>query len=652
MRLTYPLLDKINNLSDLKALSESELPQLCDELRDFLIYSISNSSGHFSSNLGTVELTVALHYVYDSPHDKIIWDVGHQAYAHKVLTGRKDRIGTIRQYQGLHPFPFIAESEHDILTVGHSSTSLSVATGISLVNQKRGIHADVIPVIGDGAMTAGMAFEALNHVGDIKAPLTIILNDNNMSISPNKGALNRQTEKIFNSEIYHSLRQKSKELIPNIGPLKSLLKSTESAFKTLFSPEIANLYRTMGIEYLGPVDGHNVLELVNLFKRLKGNGKLQLVHVLTTKGKGYLPAEQEPTKYHGVGKFNPQPQAQVQEKIEKVAPKPTYSKVFGDWLVAHAQDPHLMAITPAMIEGSGMQDFYKVAPDKLIDVAIAEQHAVSLATGLAIGGFKPVVAIYSTFLQRAYDQLIHDVAIDNHPVLFAIDRAGIVGEDGQTHQGAFDISYLRCIPNLVVTTASSGYNLEQLLDFGYSYNGVFAVRYPRGQAQELEQQIQYTSRELLTTPITLGKGVKLLATEKDKYQFFKQENELLGLDKGIAILNFGNMLTKALALGSEIGASVFDMRFVKPLDIEIVTQLKNFDLVVILEENAEQGGAASAVFEAMMQLNVLVPSLSIGIPDQFIPPINTNLIEEKMAWDLASLKQRIILKLRDITSLV
>ncbi|RIY32416.1 1-deoxy-D-xylulose-5-phosphate synthase [Psittacicella melopsittaci] len=640
MKRTYPLLDKINTVSDLKALDESRLPQLCNELRDFLIYSISNSSGHFASNLGTIELTVALHYVYDSPNDKIIWDVGHQAYAHKVLTGRKEKIGTIRQYQGIHPFPFIKESEHDILTVGHSSTSLSVATGISIANQARGINSDVIPVIGDGAMTAGMAFEALNHVGDIKAPLTIILNDNNMSISPNKGALNRQTEKLFQSEIYQQIRAKSKDLLPDIGPLKSILKSTESAFKSLLSPEIANLYRTLGIDYIGPVDGHDVRGLVHLFKRLKGNGKLQLVHVLTTKGKGYLPAEAEPTKYHGVSKFTPQ---EEQKATPPSASAPSYSQIFGNWLVKHAQDPHLIAITPAMIEGSGMQEFNKVAPEKLIDVAIAEQHAVTLATGLAIGGLKPVVAIYSTFFQRAYDQLIHDVAIDNHPVLFAIDRAGIVGEDGQTHQGAFDISYLRCIPNLVVTTASSGENLQALLEFGYTYNGPFAVRYPRGKASQIAEQSQYTSKELLETPISLGKGVQLMQTNAQKLAQFNHEHQL-NLSKGIAILNFGNMLTKALAIGEQIGASVFDMRFVKPLDLEIIKQLENYSLVVVLEENAEQGGAASAVFESMMNLNVLVPSLAIGIQDEFIPPINTNIIDQIMQWDKEQLIARIIAK--------
>ncbi|RIY32554.1 1-deoxy-D-xylulose-5-phosphate synthase [Psittacicella hinzii] len=634
MRINYPLLDKINNLDDLKALEIKQLPQLCDELRDFLIYSISNSSGHFSSNLGTVELTVALHYVYDSPNDKIIWDVGHQAYAHKVLTGRKDQIGTIRQFNGIHPFPFRSESEHDILTVGHSSTSLSVATGISIANKQRGVKADVIPVIGDGALTAGMAFEALNHLGDIKVPMTIILNDNNMSISPNRGALNRHSEKIFNSSFYQSLREKSKDILPDIAPLKNLLKSTESAVKNLFQPEIANLYRTMGIDYIGPVDGHDVIELVNLFNKLKSNGKLQLVHVLTTKGKGYLPAEQEPTKYHGVGKFTPN--ASEQKQISKNL---TYSQVFGNWLIKHVQDPQLISITPAMIEGSGMQEFYKLAPEKVLDVAIAEQHAVSLATGLAIGGYKPVVAIYSTFLQRAYDQVIHDVAIDNHPVLFAIDRAGIVGEDGQTHQGAFDISYLRCIPNLVVTTPSSAQELEALLEFGYTYNGPFAVRYPRGKAISLD---------LPPVAVELGKAVKVRDRDLSKTVSFCQSKSLsssLVQSKGIVFLNFGNMLAKSLELADSMGACVYDMRFVKPLDLSVIKSLTEYGLVVTFEENAQKGGAASAVFEEMLALNIFVPTLSIGIEDKFIQPIDTHLIEEKMGWDKNSLEEKIINKI-------
>ncbi|MFC6276311.1 1-deoxy-D-xylulose-5-phosphate synthase [Psittacicella hinzii] len=666
MKQAYPLLDRINSIADLKALAVEDLPQLCDELRHFLISSISQSSGHFASNLGTVELTVALHYVYSSPEDKILWDVGHQAYAHKVLTGRKDQLHTIRQYQGVHPFPFRAESEHDILSVGHSSTSISAAVGISLANRLQGLQQDVVPIIGDGAMTAGMAFEALNHAGDLKIPLTIVFNDNNMSISENIGALNRHTSKIFNSELYQTFREKSKDILPQA--LKGLLKSGESAFKQFLSSDICNLYRGLGIEYLGPFDGHNVVELVKEFKRLKHNGKLQIVHVLTTKGKGYLPAEQDPIKYHAVGKFTPDytqivknvktaPQAVVttytnqetnKETVKENKPL-TYSEVFGNWLVEHAQDPQLVAITPAMTEGSGMAKFKALAPQKLYDVAIAEQHAVTLATGLAIGNMHPVVAIYSTFLQRAYDQVIHDVALDNLPVLFAIDRAGIVGEDGQTHQGAFDLSYLRCIPNMVIACASSKQSLTQLLEFGYNYNGTYAVRYPRGQAWDLEH-VDPTLRSTLEQDIVLGKGIKVVEANPDLYRNFTQEHNLTNSSKGIVILSFGTMLQRAISLAQQIGATVYDMRFVKPLDLEIIDQLSAYDLVVTLEENAISGGAGTAVLEAMQVANIQVPSLNLGISDNFVVPINTHLIEEVMAWTPEQIKQQIITKLQACAS--
>lgn len=672
MLKNYPLLDKITDVRDLKALDVNQLPQLCTELRDFLIYSISKSSGHFASNLGTVELTVSLHYVYSSPEDKIIWDVGHQAYPHKVLTGRKNSIETIRHYQGLHPFPFIAESKHDILTVGHSSTSISAAVGISIANQRQGKVVDVIPVIGDGAITAGMAFEALNHVGDIKVPLTIVLNDNNMSISPNKGALNRHTDKIFNSQLYQSLREKSKEFLPNVPFVKNLLKQTESTVKNLLAPELAQLYTTFGIEYIGPVDGHNVIELVKLFQRLKHNQKLQLVHVLTTKGKGYKPAEQEPTKYHGVSKFDPvadlnklqQMQSVIvseQEQKEIVPPKLTYSQVFGNWLCEHIHDDKFAVITPAMIEGSGITEFNKIAPQKCYDVAIAEQHAVTLATGLAIGGMKPVVAIYSTFLQRAYDQLIHDVAIDNHPVLFAIDRAGIVGEDGQTHQGAFDLSYLRAIPNVVIAAPSSAQTLTAMLNYGYAYQGAFAVRYPRGKAinndeliskaTSLTEQQQTKVKAALETPIALASGVKLFDADFVKSLQALAVNSTDVTIKPLVILSTGTMLQRIINVAAQIGAALYDLRFIKPLDPKIIRELDAASLVVILEENSVVGGAASAVREALADANILVPTLALGISDSFVPPIDTVLIDQVLGWEPEQLKERILTKLRQVVGL-
>lgn len=720
MNKTYPLLDQINEVSDLKQLTLDQLPQLCQELREFLIYSISKSSGHFASNLGTIELTVALHYVYDSPSDKLLWDVGHQAYAHKVLTGRKEQIHTIRKYQGIHPFPWRKESEHDILSVGHSSTSISVACGLSLAQQSTGDLGDIIPIIGDGAMTAGMVFEALNHAGGGKLPMTIVFNDNNMSISPNQGAMNQHTDKIFNTEFYQAFRSKSKEVLP--APLRKLLKSTETTFKQLLSPSVANLFNALGVEYIGPIDGHNVKDLVRLFTRIKHNHKLQLVHIYTTKGKGYLPAEQDPVKFHGVGSFDPETEAQkVQANSSSTNTKTTtaskvssafntatsitstvvdstagtadtacvpeatdtatvpsekprsYSQVFGDWLISHKDDAQLITLTPAMGAGSGMSDFQKLAPSKFVDVAIAEQHCVTVATGLAIGGMKPVVAIYSTFLQRAYDQVIHDVALDNHNVLFAIDRAGIVGEDGQTHQGAFDLSYLRCIPNLVLTTPSSKYSLEQLLEYGYQYQGTFAVRYPRGNSititqllQELQQSLATTSMEAhvrvqvcqevqrqLVAPVVLGQAVQVLQKNLQQYQHYLQSLALAmpsKFSKGIAIVSFGTMLKRAIKLAAITGASLYDMRFVKPLDTQVIATLGSYDLVVIMEENTCTGGAGAAVYEAMAAQDVFVPSLHIGIADRFIEPIDTSRIDQILGWDDASLQASLVHRLQQLAT--
>ncbi|QYN43241.1 MULTISPECIES: 1-deoxy-D-xylulose-5-phosphate synthase [unclassified Gilliamella] len=585
----YPLLKQINSPADLRRYPLAQLPAISQELRQFLLDSVSQSSGHLASGLGVVELTVALHYVYQTPFDKIIWDVGHQAYPHKILTGRRDQMLTIRQKGGLHPFPHRNESEYDVLTTGHSSTSISAALGIAIAEQKKQSGKKVAAIIGDGALTAGMAFEAMNHAGHIKPDMLVIVNDNDMSISENTGALNQHLAQILSSKAYTSLRESGKKVLSNIPPLKELFKKTEEHLKGLVTPAI--LFEELGFNYIGPVDGHDIETLVATLQKVRQLKGPQLLHIITQKGKGYAPAEQNPTLWHGVPKFNPN--EGILPSTNKITP--TYSKIFGDWLCEIAeQDKRLMAITPAMSEGSGMTEFAKRFPDQFFDVAIAEQHAVTLAAGFAISELKPVVAIYSTFLQRAYDQVIHDIAIQNLPVLFAIDRAGIVGADGETHQGAFDLSFLRCIPNLVIMTPSDENECRQMLYTGYLHDGPALVRYPRGEGTGAHLE------PLKTIPLGQSKCCR-------------QGEE-------IALLNFGTLLPEVLQVAEQINATVIDMRFVKPLDEKVLLHIsQSHNILVTIEENSIKGGAGSAVNEFLLSKKIKCDILNIGLPDIFIP---------------------------------
>lgn len=609
----YPLLSLINSPEDLRLLNKDQLPQLCQELRGYLLESVSQTSGHLASGLGTVELTVALHYVYKTPFDQLIWDVGHQAYPHKILTGRREQMSTIRQKDGIHPFPWREESEFDVLSVGHSSTSISAGLGIAVAAERENAGRKTVCVIGDGAITAGMAFEALNHAGSVHTDMLVILNDNEMSISENVGALNNHLARIFSGSIYSTLRDGSKKILDKVPPVKNFMKKTEEHMKgVMFSPE-STLFEELGFNYIGPVDGHNIDELVATLTNMRNLKGPQFLHIKTKKGKGYAPAEKDPIGFHGVPKFDP-----ISGELPKHNTKPTYSKIFGDWLCEMAEkDSKIIGITPAMREGSGMVEFSQRFPEQYFDVAIAEQHAVTFATGLAIGGYKPVVAIYSTFLQRAYDQLIHDVAIQNLPVLFAIDRAGIVGADGPTHQGAFDLSFMRCIPNMIIMTPSDENECRQMLYTGYQCGKPAAVRYPRGNAIGVE----LTPLEML--PI----GKSRLIREGQK----------------IAILNFGTLLPSALEAAGKLNATVVDMRFVKPIDIEIINVLaQTHDYLVTLEENAIQGGAGSAVAEVLNSSGKLTALLQLGLPDYFIPQATQQEALKDLGLDAKGIEENIL----------
>ena len=586
----YPLLSLINSPEDLRLLPKEQLTQVCKELREYLLESVSQSSGHLASGLGTVELTVALHYVFKTPFDQLIWDVGHQAYPHKILTGRRDQMPTIRQKGGLHPFPWRDESEFDVLSVGHSSTSISAGLGIAIAAERENAGRKTVCVIGDGAITAGMAFEALNHAGSLHTDMLVILNDNEMSISENVGALNNHLARLLSGSFYSSIREGGKKILSGVPPIKEFVKKTEEHVKGLVSPG-GTMFEELGFNYIGPIDGHNVEELINTLQNMSSLKGPQFLHIVTKKGKGYIPAEKDPIGFHGVPKFN-----HLSGELPKSNATPTYSKIFGDWLCEMAeQDPKLIGITPAMREGSGMVEFSQRFPQQYFDVAIAEQHAVTFAAGLAIGGYKPVVAIYSTFLQRAYDQLIHDVAIQNLPVLFAIDRAGIVGADGQTHQGAFDLSFMRCIPNLIIMAPSDENECRQMLYTGYHCGKPAAVRYPRGNAVGVTLESLHA--------LELGKSKLIREGEK------------------IAILNFGTLLPNALKVAEKLNATVVDMRFIKPLDVTRISEIaKTHELVVTLEENAIQGGAGSAVAEVLHVQQHNVKLLQLGIPDFFVPP--------------------------------
>ena len=609
----YPLLSLINSPEDLRLLNKDQLPQLCQELRGYLLESVSQTSGHLASGLGTVELTVALHYVYKTPFDQLIWDVGHQAYPHKILTGRRDQMSTIRQKDGIHPFPWREESEFDVLSVGHSSTSISAGLGIAVAAERENAGRKTVCVIGDGAITAGMAFEALNHAGSVHTDMLVILNDNEMSISENVGALNNHLARIFSGSIYSTLRDGSKKILDKVPPVKNFMKKTEEHMKgVMFSPE-STLFEELGFNYIGPVDGHNIDELVATLTNMRNLKGPQFLHIKTKKGKGYEPAEKDPIGFHGVPKFDP-----ISGELPKNNSKPTYSKIFGDWLCEMAEkDSKIIGITPAMREGSGMVEFSQRFPEQYFDVAIAEQHAVTFATGLAIGGYKPVVAIYSTFLQRAYDQLIHDVAIQNLPVLFAIDRAGIVGADGPTHQGAFDLSFMRCIPNIIIMTPSDENECRQMLYTGYQCGKPAAVRYPRGNAIGVE----LTPLEML--PI----GKSRLIREGQK----------------IAILNFGTLLPSALEAAEKLNATVVDMRFVKPIDIEMINVLaQTHDYLVTLEENAIQGGAGSAVAEVLNSSGKSTALLQLGLPDYFIPQATQQEALKDLGLDAKGIEENIL----------
>jgi len=609
------LLDKINSPKDLKKLSRSELVTLCDEIRSFIIESVSKTGGHLSSNLGVIELTVALHYVFDCPQDKFIWDVGHQTYPHKILTGRKKKMGSLRALDGISGFPKISESAYDIFGTGHSSTSISAALGMAEALKKKNLDHKAIAIIGDGAMTAGMAFEGLNNAGDSKNNILVILNDNDMSISKNVGALNNYLAKLMSGNLYGSIKRSSKAVLSAIPPMLEFAKRAEEHVKGMVIP--GTLFEEFGFNYIGLIDGHDLNALVDTLNNLKALQGPQLLHVATQKGFGYEPAETDPNKFHGVGQFSLSDGAQPL-KIKKA----TYTDVFGDWVVDMAMiDKKLCAITPAMLDGSGLNKFSEKFPDRFFDVGIAEQHAITFAAGLACENYKPVIAIYSTFLQRAYDQLIHDVALQNIPMLFAIDRAGIVGQDGPTHSGSFDLSFLRCIPNILIMAPSNENECRQMLFTGFKFKGISVVRYPRGPGPGSAIKSKMTA-------IPIGKA------------------EVIRKGRTIALLAFGNMLEEALKAGDKINATVVNMRFIKPLDIKLIRDLgSSHKLLVTLEENTISGGAGSAVLEVISEYDLKCQSLRIGIPDKFVEQGGQEQLRKKYGLDAASIIKSIEKKL-------
>ena len=593
-----PLLDIIDTPQDLRRLEKKQLPQVAAELREFLLDSVGKTGGHFASNLGAVELTVALHYVYDTPEDHLVWDVGHQSYPHKILTGRKNQMHTMRQYGGLAGFPKRSESEYDAFGVGHSSTSIGAALGMAVADKQLGNNRRSVAIIGDGAMTAGQAFEALNCAGDMDVDLLVILNDNEMSISPNVGALPKYLASNVVRDMHgllSTIKAQSSKVLDKLPGAMELAQKVENKIKTLageaeHAKQSLSLFENFGFRYTGPVDGHNVENLVDVLKDLRGRKGPQLLHVITKKGNGYKFAENDPVKYHAVAKL---PSEVSAPEVKPAAAKPTYTQVFGQWLCDQAAaDERLVAITPAMREGSGLVEFEQQFPDRYFDVGIAEQHAVTFAGGLACEGIKPVVAIYSTFLQRAYDQLVHDVALQNLPVLFAIDRAGIVGADGPTHAGLYDLSFLRCVPNMIIAAPSDENECRLLLSTCYQANSPSAVRYPRGTGTGA------TVSDGLET-VEIGKGI--IRREGGK----------------IAVIAFGSMVAPSLAAADRLNATVADMRFVKPIDEELIVRLaRSHDYIVTAEENAEQGGAGSAVLEVLAKHGICKPVLLLGVEDK------------------------------------
>jgi len=586
------ILNRINEPEDLRNLQQSQIPQLADELREFLLYTVGKTGGHFGAGLGVVELTLALHYKFNTPYDRIVWDVGHQTYPHKILTGRRDAMESMRQSNGLAPFPVRSESEYDTFGVGHSSTSISAALGMIAAAEKKNEQRYVTAVIGDGAMTAGMAYEALAHAGSIDKNLLVILNDNQMSISENIGGMRNYLARIWASKTYNRIRESGKSVLTYLPGAKEFARKAEIHAKGMVAP--GSLFEELGFEYFGPVDGHDANNLINILDDLKHINGPKFLHVITTKGKGFAPAEDDPVGFHAINKIK---QSDLPTHIETKPKQPTYSQVFGEWLSFKAkEDDKLVAITPAMGEGSGMIEFSKEFPDRYYDVAIAEQHSVSFAAGLACEGLKPVVAIYSTFLQRAYDQLVHDVALQDLDVLFALDRAGLVGLDGATHQGAFDLSFIRCIPNMVIMAPSDEKMAWQMLNTGYHYNGPAAVRYPRGTGIGAFYDKNHDD-------IKIGKSLTVVDSDQ----------------KDVVILSFGTVLDDAIQSGKRFNARVVDMRFVKPLDHNLIEEIsKDYKLIVTIEDNVIAGGAGSAVNEYLLSLNTNARVLNLGLPDEFI----------------------------------
>ncbi|MFL2744893.1 MAG: 1-deoxy-D-xylulose-5-phosphate synthase [Gammaproteobacteria bacterium] len=604
-----PLLDGVNSPSDLQQLKENQLEEFCNELREFLLYSVGQTGGHFGAGLGVIELTVALHYVFDSPKDKIVWDVGHQTYPHKIITGRKSLMSSMRQKDGLHPFPSREESIFDTFGVGHSSTSISAALGMTV-----GSNEKAIAVIGDGALTAGMAFEALSHSGNLKKDLLVILNDNNMSISKNIGGLSNYLARIWSSRWYTQIREGGKMALRLIPSARKFASKAEEHIKGMVAP--GTLFEELGFNYVGPMDGHNVKEIIRTLRNLNDTSGPKLLHLITKKGKGFKPAEVDPIGFHAITKME-NPNA---SKKKNVGMK--YSDVFGSWLTSKANvDPSLIAITPAMKEGSGMVEFADKFPSRFYDVAIAEQHAMTFAAGLACEGKKPVLAIYSTFLQRAYDQLIHDVAIQNLDLLIAIDRAGLVGEDGATHSGIFDLSFMRCVPNLIIMTPSSEEECWRLLETGYKFEGPAAVRYPKGFGLGTDLPTEFEE-------IEIGKSKEIKFSETNK----------------ISILSFGSMLSLSDEISKDLDANLIDMRFVKPLDTSCIIKCANHsELIVTLEDNVVAGGAGSAINEFIAEENIRVKTINFGISDHF--PSIGGISEQRKDYQLD--KDKIVKKIKE-----
>ena len=623
-RPATPLLDMVNAPADLRTLNADELVQLTDELRLFMLFCVGKTGGHFGAGLGVTELTVALHYVFNTPNDRLVWDVGHQTYPHKILTGRREQMLSMRQKDGLSGFPKRSESEFDTFGVGHSSTSISAALGMAMASAQLDESRKTVAIMGDGAMTAGMAFEAINHASHVDKDLLVILNDNQMSISKNVGGLSTYFSKLWASRFYNQLRERGKKALSSLPHAKNFVRRTEEYMKSMVSP--ATIFEELGFYYIGPIDGHDLPLLVQTLNNLKAIKGPVMLHIITHKGKGFAPAENDPVGYHALNKIEPKQAVLVAADEPPKKAKPKYQKVFGDWLCdMAAEDQRLIGITPAMCDGSGMNEFAEQFPDRYEDVAIAEQHAVTLAAGMACEGLKPVVAIYSTFLQRAYDQLIHDVAIQNLDVLFALDRAGLVGEDGATHAGAYDISYLRCIPNMLLMAPSDENETRQLLYTGYMYSGPAAVRYPRGTGPGATIQ-----KEMSAVPI--GKGI------------------VVREGAGTAILNFGTLLDSAVTVANQLNSTVADMRFIKPIDKELIRSLaETHDLLVTLEENSIAGGAGSGVIEFLAAEGIVMPVLQLGLPDKLIDHGTHAEQLVSINLDTASIQSAIVDRLKQLT---